>query len=43
MVNEGLAVVFTEIYTGNINEVESYTDEADSWVKEILALPLDAS
>jgi hypothetical protein len=43
MVNEGLAVVFTEIYTGNINEVESYTDEADNWVKEILALPLDAS
>ena len=43
MVNEGLAVAFTEIYTGNINEVESYTDEADNWVKEILALPLDAS
>jgi hypothetical protein len=43
MVNEGLAVAFTEIYTGSINEVESYTDEADNWVKEILALPLDAS
>lgn len=43
MVNEGLAVAFTEIYTGSINDVESYTDEADSWVKEILALPLDAS
>jgi len=43
MVNEGLAVAFTEIYTENINEVESYTDEADNWVKEILALPLDAS
>lgn len=43
MVNEGLAVVFTEVYTGNINEVNSYTDEADNWVKEILALPLDAS
>ena len=43
MVNEGLAVVFTEIYTGNINEVNAYTDEADHWVKEILALPLDAS
>ncbi len=43
MVNEGLAVVFTEIYTGNKNEVESYTDEADNWVKEILALPLDAN
>jgi len=43
MVNEGLAVAFTEIYTGDINEVNSYTDEADNWVKEILALPLDAS
>ena len=43
MVNEGLAVAFTEIYTGSINEVEAYTDEADNWVKEILALPLDAS
>lgn len=43
MVNEGLAVAFTEIYTGNINEVNAYTDEADHWVQEILALPLDAS
>ena len=43
MVNEGLAVAFTEIYTGNINEVNSYTEEADLWVKEILSLPPDAS
>ena len=43
MVNEGLAVVFTEIYTGNINDVNSYTEEADNWVKEILSLPPDAS
>ena len=43
MVNEGLAVAFTEIYTGNINHVNSYTEEADHWVKEILALPLDAN
>jgi hypothetical protein len=42
MVNEGLAVAFAEIYTGNINDVNSYPKEADSWVKEILALPLDA-
>ena len=42
MVNEGLAVAFTEIYTGNINDVNSYPKEADNWVKEILALPLDA-
>ena len=43
MVNEGLAVAFTEIYTENINEVNAYTDEADNWVKEILVLPLNAS
>ena len=43
MVNEGLAVAFTEIYTGNINEVNAYTDDAHNWVKEILALPLNAS
>ena len=43
MVNEGLAVAFTEIYTGNINDINAYTDEADNWVREILALPLDAS
>ena len=42
MVNEGLAVVFTELYTGNVNEVNSYPDEAANWVKEILALPQDA-
>ncbi|PTM08453.1 MAG: hypothetical protein DA407_07955 [Bacteroidetes bacterium] len=42
MANEGLAVAFTEIYTGKINVVNSYPREADSWVKEILALPLDA-
>ena len=43
MVNEGLAVVFAEIYTGDISEVNSYPEEADSWVQEILELPLDAS
>lgn len=42
MVNEGLAVAFTEIYTGNITDVNSYPNEAGNWVKEILALPLDA-
>lgn len=43
MVNEGLAVAFSEIYTGKITDGNSYTDEADNWVKEILLLPLDAS
>ncbi len=43
MVNEGLAVAFSEIYTGDITDANSYTDDADNWVKEILLLPLDAS
>lgn len=43
MVNEGLAVAFTELYTGSASEVNAYTLDADNWVKEILALPLDAS
>lgn len=43
MVNEGLAVAFAEIYTGYINETNAYPDEADSWVQEILELPLDVS
>jgi tetratricopeptide (TPR) repeat protein len=42
MVNEGLAVAFSEIYTGNIVDANSYTDDADNWVKEILLLPVDA-
>lgn len=43
MVNEGLAVAFTETYTGIINDVNAYPAEADHWVREILALPLDAN
>ncbi len=43
MVNEGLAVAFSEIYTGNIFDVNSYTDDTDNWVKEILLLPIDAN
>jgi hypothetical protein len=43
MVNEGLAVVFTEFYTGTKSEIYSYPDDVDDWVKEILELPLDAS
>ena len=38
-VNEGLAVVFSEIYAGVFLPWNAYSDEADSWVKEILALP----
>ncbi len=43
MVNEGLAIVFSEIYSGNIEEINSYPKEADSWVKEIIALPQRSS
>ncbi len=43
MINEGLAVVFAEIQTGYICDENSFTNETDSWVKEILDLPLDAS
>ena len=43
MVNEGLAVAFSEIYTGNIFDGNSYTDDTDNWVKEILLLPIDAN
>lgn len=41
-VNEGLAVVFAEEYTGIRDEGNSYPEEADSWVREILTLPKDA-
>ena len=41
-VNEGLAVVFAEVYTGKKEEGNQYPDSVQSWVKEILELPLDA-
>jgi hypothetical protein len=41
-VNEGLAVVFAEIYTGVREEGNSFPEEADAWVREILTLPKDA-
>ena len=43
MVNEGLAVAFAEIHTGEIFEGNSFPQEADSWVKEILLLPKNAN
>ncbi|MCW5515284.1 DUF2268 domain-containing protein [Muriicola sp. Z0-33] len=43
-VNEGLAVVFSEVYTNLILEANSPPKDsiADSWVKEIMELPKDA-
>ncbi|MEO1653539.1 MAG: DUF2268 domain-containing putative Zn-dependent protease [Bacteroidota bacterium] len=42
-VNEGLAVVFAEIYTGTRQEGNAYPPEVSTWVDEILKLPLDAN
>jgi len=43
-VNEGLASIFSEEYTGvYFPESYGYPDEADQWLEEILALPVDAS
>ncbi len=45
MVNEGLAEVFAEQYTGQEFEANHIPEHvnADDWVKELLALPRDAS
>lgn len=42
-VNEGLATVFAEEYTGvYFEEAYSYPEDAVAWLQEILALPVDA-
>jgi uncharacterized protein YjaZ len=38
-VNEGLAVVFSEKYSGVVEEGNAYPKNVDSWVNEILDLP----
>lgn len=45
MVNEGLAEVFSEEYTGVVFEENRVPKEAnaDDWVREILALPKNAN
>lgn len=42
VVNEGLASVFAETYTGKSYERFDYPDDAAQWLDEILSLPLDA-
>ncbi|BDX05859.1 DUF2268 domain-containing putative Zn-dependent protease [Planctobacterium marinum] len=42
-VNEGLAVVFSELLTGNSYEGNQGPAEVNTWVEEILALPKDAN
>lgn len=42
-VNEGLASVFSEEYSGEyFDEAYSYPEDADRWLEKILALPSDA-
>ncbi|MEM1001890.1 MAG: DUF2268 domain-containing putative Zn-dependent protease [Bacteroidota bacterium] len=43
MVNEGLAVVFSEHYTQKVFEGNSIPKDVESWVEEVLALPQDAN
>ena len=42
VVNEGLAGVFADTYSGVAFERFDYPDHVDEWLDEILALPLDA-
>lgn len=43
MVNEGLAVVFGEVYSQEIFEGNSIPEQAENWVTEVLSLPKDAN
>lgn len=43
MINEGLAVVFGEVYTQEIFEGHSIPKDVENWVDEIFALPKDAN
>ena len=42
-VNEGLAVVFAEAYSGYSSEANSVPEDGDAWMKEIVLLPKNAS
>jgi len=42
-VNEGLAVVFSEIYTGVFLPWNKYPNNVDQWVKEIIELPKNSN
>ncbi len=43
MVNEGMAVVFAEVYTNQILKGNQPPKESEDWIKEILELPKDAN
>ena len=42
-VNEGLAAVFADTYSGRLFEGYEYPEEVDDWLNEILGLPVDAN
>lgn len=42
-INEGLADVFAEIYTGHPHSNYTHNVDFDKWAKEVLALPKDAN
>jgi uncharacterized protein YjaZ len=43
MVNEGMAVVFGEVYSKQVFDGNAAPKEAEEWIKEILELPKDAN
>jgi hypothetical protein len=43
VVNEGLAVVFSEQYTGDVFEGNAYPKDVHKWAEEIMTLPKDAN
>ena len=43
VVNEGLAQVFAELYSGTSYARFNYPSNAEEWLREILALPVDAN
>jgi hypothetical protein len=42
VVNEGLAAVFADTYSGKLFEGYEYPENSNEWLEEILVLPLDA-
>lgn len=43
VVNEGLAAVFADTYSGHLFDAYEYPDNANEWLEEVLLLPIDAN
>ncbi|NER13608.1 hypothetical protein GWK08_09180 [Leptobacterium flavescens] len=43
VINEGLACIFSEEYTGDINEADIYPENVNEWALEILELSVNAN